>query len=64
MGLASFRSQLECVLDGPVERNNDEIRLNLKFKFQIAQETRARTYRVVAPPIFFFNGISKFCTLF
>lgn len=55
-GLESFRSSLTCVLIGPVERDESEIRINMKFQLTVDTSTESRTYRVLSLPTFYGKG--------
>ena len=64
MGLETFRSRIQCFLDDPsVERDDNQIRINLKFNLATGNESIAKAFRVIAPPIFYFFGICYYTPL-
>ena len=56
-GLGAFRDNLQCILNGPVERNDDEIRINLKFQLAAGKTNEAKTYKILTPPTFHLYGL-------
>ena len=55
-GLGAFRDNLECILNGPIERNDEQIRINLKFQLAVGKTSQAETYKILTPPTFHLYG--------
>ena len=55
-GLEAFRDNLRCVINGPIERNDNEIRINLEFHIAAGKTNQAKTYKILAPPTFHLYG--------